>query len=65
MVENDDVQLVESIGGIDGTPPTLDVHIVHMYGSIGVNFTVATSNHVVVFVSNFATVALDSIEVHI
>jgi len=25
MVENDDVQLVESIGGIDGTPLTSDV----------------------------------------
>jgi len=24
-VEDDDVQLVESIGGIDGTPLTLDV----------------------------------------
>jgi len=24
MAKDDDVQLVESIGGIDGTPPTLD-----------------------------------------
>jgi len=25
MMAEDDVQLVESIGGIDGTPPTLNV----------------------------------------
>ncbi len=63
MVEDDDVKLVESIGGIDGTPPTLDVQSVHMYGSIGASFIVATSNHVdVVAISNFVIVALYSIQ---
>jgi hypothetical protein len=37
-----------------------------MHGSIGANFTVATSNHVdVVVVSNFGTITLDSIKVQI
>jgi len=35
MVEDDDVQLVESIGGIDGTPPALDIRNVHMHGHVG------------------------------
>jgi hypothetical protein len=30
MAENDDVQLVESISGIDGMSPTLDVQSVHI-----------------------------------
>jgi len=64
MVEDDDVQLVESIGGINGTPLASDVHSVHMHGSIDVNSIVATSNHVTfVVISNFATIALDSIKV--
>ncbi len=64
MVEDDDVKLVESIGGIDGTPPTLDVQNVHMHGSISVNFIAATSNHVdAIVLSNFATIALYFTEV--
>jgi hypothetical protein len=27
--------LVESIGGIDRTPPALDIHSVHMHGHVG------------------------------
>jgi hypothetical protein len=45
MVE-DDVQLVESIGGINGTPLASDVQSVHMHGFIGVSFVVTTSNQV-------------------
>jgi hypothetical protein len=64
MVEDDDVQLVESISGINGTPLASDVQSVHMHGSIGANSTVATSNHVTfVVISNFATIALDSTKV--
>jgi len=66
MVKDDDVQLVESIGGIDGTPPTLDVQSVHMHGSISTSSTAATSNHVdAVIVSNFGINTLDSIKVQI
>jgi hypothetical protein len=50
MAENDDVQLVESIGGIDGTPLTSDVQNVHMHGSVGANFIVIASNPIVVIV---------------
>jgi hypothetical protein len=32
IAEDDDVQLVESIGGIDGMPLTLDVQNMHMHG---------------------------------
>jgi hypothetical protein len=38
--KNDDVQLVESIGGIDGTPLTLDVQNMHMHDFVGANFFV-------------------------
>jgi hypothetical protein len=58
--------LVESINGINGTPPASNVQSVHMHGSIGVNSIVAISNHVVVVVvSNFATVVSDFVEVKI
>jgi hypothetical protein len=61
MAKDDDVQLVESISGIDGTPPTSGVQSVHMHGFVGVSTTNATSNPVViVVVSNFATIVLDS-----
>jgi hypothetical protein len=52
------VQLVESIGGIDGTPLTLDVQSMHIHGFIGVSFIdVATSNYVIL-ASNFAKVEM-------
>jgi hypothetical protein len=35
MAKDDDVQLVESINGIDGTPPTLDLQNVHIHGFVG------------------------------
>jgi hypothetical protein len=56
MVENDDVQLVESIGGIDGTPLTSDVQSVRMHGFVGVSFIVVVSNPIVVVALNFAIV---------
>jgi hypothetical protein len=60
MAEDDDVQLVESIGGIDGTPSTLNIQSVHIHGFVGANSTIVASNHVVhVATSNFAIVALD------
>jgi hypothetical protein len=56
--------LVESISGIDGTPPALDVQSVHMHGFVGVSFIVVASNLVVIVVaSNFATVASIFVEV--
>jgi len=58
--------LVESIGGIDGTPPTSNVQSVHMHGSINASYIVITSNPVVVVIaSNFTIVALDSIEIQL
>jgi hypothetical protein len=66
MAKDDDVQLVESIGGIDGTPPTSDVQNVHMHGFIGASFIGATSNPIVIVVtSNFTTVVLDFVEVQV
>jgi hypothetical protein len=66
MVEDDDVQLVESMGGIDGTPLASDVQSLHMHGSISVSSIATTSNHVaIIVVSNFATIVLDSVEVQI
>jgi hypothetical protein len=59
MVENDDVQLVESIGGIDGTPLTSNVQSVHMHGSIGANLIAIASNPIAII----TTIALNSIEV--
>jgi hypothetical protein len=60
MVENDDVQLVESIGGIDGTPPTSDVQCVHIHGFVGASFTIVASNPIVdATTSNFAIVVSD------
>jgi hypothetical protein len=47
MVEDDDVRLVESIGGIHGTPPTWDIQSMHMHGSVGVS-SIVTSNPIVV-----------------
>jgi hypothetical protein len=55
MAKNDDVQLVESISGIDGTPLTLDVQDVYIHGSIGVSSNVATSNLVAVIVVSNST----------
>jgi hypothetical protein len=43
MAENDDVQLVESISGIDGMSPALDVQSMHMHGFVGVSSTVIAS----------------------
>ncbi len=65
MAENHDVQLVESIGGINGTSLGLDVQSVHMHGSGGAISTTITSNLVVVVVvaSNFATIASNFVEV--
>jgi len=64
MVENDDVQLVESIGGIDGTPPTSDLQCVHIHGFVGASFTIVASNSVVdATTSNFAIVVSNSIKV--
>jgi hypothetical protein len=57
--------LVESIGGIDGTPPTSNVQNVHMHGSIGASSTTITSNHVVAIASNFTIVASYSIEIQL
>jgi hypothetical protein len=59
MVENDDVQLVESIGGIDGTPLALDVQSVRMHGFVGVSYIVVASNPIVVIALNFAIVVSD------
>jgi len=42
--EDDDVHLVESIGGIDGMPLTLDVQNVHMHGSVGASLIDVDSN---------------------
>jgi hypothetical protein len=56
--------LVESIGGIDGTPPTLDVQSLHMHGFIGAKSLVVTSNLVVIVViSNFVTITLNFVKV--
>jgi len=60
------VQLVESIGGIDGTPPTSDVQSVHMHGFVGANSTIVASNLVInatpsnfdIVVSNFVKVQM-------
>jgi hypothetical protein len=64
MIENDDVQLVESIGGIDGKPLTLDVQNMHMHNSIGASFIVVASYHVIVVTtSNYVVLASNSIKV--
>jgi hypothetical protein len=66
MVEDDDVQLVESIGGIDRMPLTINVQNMHMHGFVGASSIVIASDHVivatisnyVVFASNFAKVEM-------
>jgi hypothetical protein len=64
MVEDDDVQLVESIAGIDGTSPASHVQSVHMHGYIGANFIVVASNPIVVVAtSNFTIIVSYSIEI--
>jgi hypothetical protein len=62
MAENDDVQLVESITGIDGTSPTSNVQNMHMHDFVGASFIVTTSNYVVL-VANYVTLASNSTEV--
>ncbi len=49
--------MVESIGGIDGTPPSLDIHSVHMHGHVGASFIVASNLIVVDATSNYVVVA--------
>jgi uncharacterized membrane protein YagU involved in acid resistance len=57
-VEDDDVQLVGSIGGIDGMPLTLDVQSMHMHNFVGASFIVVVSNHVIIVViSNYVVLA--------
>jgi hypothetical protein len=72
MAENDDVQLVESISGIDGMSPTLDVQSVHMHGYVGASSIVialdlvdiaTNSNYVVA--SNYVAFASNSTKVEI
>jgi hypothetical protein len=63
MAKNDDVQLVESIGGIDATLVVSDVKSVHVHGFVGASSTNITSNPIVVVVSNLATIASDSAKV--
>ncbi len=66
MDENDDVQLVESISGIDGTPLTSNVMNVYIHGSIGVSSTIATSIPIAsIIVLNFAIIVSNSAEVQI
>ncbi len=64
MAKNDDVQLVECIGGIDGTPLASDVQNMHMHGSITASLIVIASNPITIIVaSNFATIASNSVKV--
>jgi hypothetical protein len=65
MAEDDDVQLVESIGDIDGKPPASNVQSVHMHGFVGANSTTTTLNPIVVVVvaSNFLIIASDFVKV--
>jgi hypothetical protein len=57
MVEEDDVQLVESIGGINGTPLASDVQSVNMHGFVGASSIITTSNPTVAAIaSNFIEV---------
>jgi len=73
MAENDDVQLVESISGIDGMSPTLDVQSVHMHGYVGVSsivialdpIDIATTSNYVVLASNHVAFASNSTKVEI
>jgi hypothetical protein len=60
MDEDDDMQFVESIGGINGTPLASDVQSVHMHGYVGASSIVVV---VVVVVSNFTIVASNFAEV--
>ncbi len=64
MAKDNDVQLVESIGGIDGMPLTLDVQSVHMHGFVGASSIAVASNHViVVIISNYVALASNSTKV--
>jgi hypothetical protein len=71
MAENDDVQLVESISGIDGMSLASNVQSMHMHGSVGASSIVTVSNHVdiattsnyVALVANYVALASNSIEV--
>jgi hypothetical protein len=49
--------LVESIGGIDGTPPTSNTHSMHMHGFVGANYIVTSNPIVVATISNYVVVA--------
>jgi hypothetical protein len=64
MAKDDDVQLVESIGGIDGMPPTSNVSNMHMHGFVVVNSTIVVLNLVdIVVTSNYVIVASNFVEV--
>jgi hypothetical protein len=57
MAENDDMQLVESIGGIDGTPLASDFKNVHMHGFVSACLITIASNLItIITTSNFATI---------
>jgi hypothetical protein len=62
MAKNDDVQLVESIGGIDGTPLASNVQNMHMHGFVSASLIVIASNPIVIIdASNFAIIASNSV----
>jgi hypothetical protein len=64
MAENDDVQLVESISGIDGTSPTSNVQNMHMHGSVGASSTITTLDHVdIAITSNYVVLVSNSTKV--
>jgi hypothetical protein len=63
MAKDDDVQLVESIGGSNGTPLESNVRSMHIHGSVGVSSTNVTSNPLVVVISNYVNVASNSTKV--
>jgi microcystin-dependent protein len=64
MAEDVDVQMVESIGGIDGTPLASNVQSVHTHGFVGASSTTTTSNPIVVVVaSKKFTIASNSVKV--